>query len=1223
MCGTCGAKLDGQLAWDILAASEAAAVSLEKRQALVDALPTAPDAAVAAAAAVPVAVAAPAVTVPAAAPATAGGVAANAVAPPGVPTIVLPSPPPTRTSGLSLQSVLAVAGAGLVAVAAIVFAFFNPDLDDANIRNLIIAACTVAFIGAAWLLARGGLQFSAEAVGALGTVFVGLDVWAVSELADTTRSAYVIAAVATLFAVAAVVALGVLVRLRSWIWVSLAALPLAPLFAGFAIDEGGRGRVVGFTAATAVALVVHPLLTRIGRRFDSEMNADHSTALIVQLLTAAGAILAIFAAPGDGAERAIGSAIALAVLAVIAALSARHLAAGWWSWASGALAASSLATLAFVPDVDPEWIAALAPVGALIAAGISGLIPARGKILPGLVRAGVWTIASLVALPGIVAMVPAVILGVLPYSSSGNLLPSTWATALMLGLLASAAAGVVLWLFGRRDAARPALVGIYLPVASWQIVAAVLLFVTWSSFLRPAQAVLALIAAVLISLALTLLPFARRARLGLRLPFIVGAHALIVIAGIISWQDEAFRVGLGAAGVASVVLLAMAMPRASRPLYTALGYSWALVILSSAFELANFELIAVLCLTTSVGALVALVATLAPWPRVAHWYAILAVTSVPFLIGVVTVFSVRSGWTGLSTSVIVALLLVIVLSRREGLTRLLRTGAAGLLLPALAVAIISLGAEFLSVSAAPITLPIIAAIIACVLPSTALIGAGLERLGVAEKDAKWSRIAIEISALVTAAFAIVLALVRAAAGLPTTLIVLVILGVGAIATAIFGRRRYGWLMAGISFTGALWCVWALNGITGLEPYLLPPTLAAAIVGFFLVARGLRGYGLSATGLYTAGLATALAPILVTQAAIGGAAADGTAGSDPWRTWLLLGLSIGLVAFSAAIPAIVRWKPLSRVGSLRTPSLVLGLVAAASGVVQSVRFGWSRDGALAGDENVMIPVLGYTVLATGLAIVIGVLTSIRSDAAWAAPERLTRSRWLFVPAVLFLVIGPIAAMRGGWLPIITLYAISLALLALMIVTAALARKRAVILPPVFLTFAAAWCAAVASWSARDLRVETYSLALGLSLLAVGVIAMWPQPEEKASLWTWPIGFSGSWRLLAPGIIVTLLPSILATGTDPRTERAILVIVLALIAIMIGNLRRLAAPFILGIIVLPIENIVVFAVQVGQNISSLPWWITLATAGAVLLVLAVTSERRVGKDKGTAARIRDLT
>jgi hypothetical protein len=50
--------------------------------------------------------------------------------------------------------------------------------------------------------------------------------------------------------------------------------------------------------------------------------------------------------------------------------------------------------------------------------------------------------------------------------------------------------------------------------------------------------------------------------------------------------------------------------------------------------------------------------------------------------------------------------------------------------------------------------------------------------------------------------------------------------------------------------------------------------------------------------------------------------------------------------------------------------------------------------------------------------------------------------------------------------------------------------------------------------------------------------------------------------------------------------------------------------------------VFAVQVGRSIGAAPWWITLATAGAVLLVVAVTYERRDAGNRGVAARLRDL-
>ena len=131
-----------------------------------------------------------------------------------------------------------------------------------------------------------------------------------------------------------------------------------------------------------------------------------------------------------------------------------------------------------------------------------------------------------------------------------------------------------------------------------------------------------------------------------------------------------------------------------------------------------------------------------------------------------------------------------------------------------------------------------------------------------------------------------------------------------------------------------------------------------------------------------------------------------------------------------------------------------------------------------------------------------------------------------------------------------------------------------------------------------------------------------PSVRRSLTTWPIGFSGSWALLAPGIGVAFLPSLLSTGTDPQTWRSVLVIVLALAAILVGSLFKLGAPFILGIAVLPIENVIVFAVQLGRAIGSTPWWITLASAGAVLLVIAATWERRTGRDRSVAARLRDL-
>lgn len=105
-------------------------------------------------------------------------------------------------------------------------------------------------------------------------------------------------------------------------------------------------------------------------------------------------------------------------------------------------------------------------------------------------------------------------------------------------------------------------------------------------------------------------------------------------------------------------------------------------------------------------------------------------------------------------------------------------------------------------------------------------------------------------------------------------------------------------------------------------------------------------------------------------------------------------------------------------------------------------------------------------------------------------------------------------------------------------------------------------------------------------------------------------------------MALSASVTATFTDPLTWRAILVIVLALVAILVGAGRRLAAPFLIGIVVLPVENAIAFLVQIGRGIESMPWWITLAVVGAVLLIIAVTYERRAGERAGIAARLRDL-
>lgn len=111
----------------------------------------------------------------------------------------------------------------------------------------------------------------------------------------------------------------------------------------------------------------------------------------------------------------------------------------------------------------------------------------------------------------------------------------------------------------------------------------------------------------------------------------------------------------------------------------------------------------------------------------------------------------------------------------------------------------------------------------------------------------------------------------------------------------------------------------------------------------------------------------------------------------------------------------------------------------------------------------------------------------------------------------------------------------------------------------------------------------------------------------------------WRtygLLAGALLPVVLGTIMMRATRFTMS-------LALAALVIGSIRRLAAPFIPSLGVLPIEIIVVFLVQIGRTINPLVWWIALAVAGAVLLVIAITSERKGSGGGGIAARLHHLT
>ncbi|WP_158000094.1 SCO7613 C-terminal domain-containing membrane protein [Salinibacterium sp. PAMC 21357] len=1210
VCAHCRADLRTETALELAAASKAAVAALEHRQVILNRILIAerpqPGAVSTTAETAPAptarattarATTARAATARAATARAATASAATAIASTAKPSLGSAS---SSRSTISVQSVLAVAGAGLFAVAAIVFTFFNPDLTDVGTRTTAIAIITIVFISAAWLLARATLQFSAEAVGALGMVFVILDIWAIAAQTPAPLGGYGAAAIATLLVSGLFVVLATVRRMRAWLWVGLVGITITPALVGYAIDSPWSV-VLGHLGVGFAALLVHELARTLGRRFESTLRVDHATATGLQALSLVVVVVGLLWLPSsDTGAWILGMSAVFAGLGVMALVSTRNALAPLWSVVAGVFVVASLTILPFAAVTDDtERLVALLPA---VAVGCLALLAtaSRATVAPRVDRAALLGGAAIIVVLASVQSV-LIVLGQ-AFSAPVRLVPSLLGGAATLGVLALAVGLIIVSI-----ACRTRALGLLaLAVAFGGLVG----LTTWGELGDVTRVSLALSAGIALSILTIVLSRVPRVPRGVTRITLVFAHVLIVLGAAMTTSDRILVVVGGLGVVAAVGALTSAVPRAVQPLHAAVGFVYALG--TFAYFLSEFTVLSglptVIGLTATLGLAIAIVLTVSRAVPVRFWAAALVVAAIPFALSIGVLFFEISGWVGLSAATAFVLAAILTVIHRAGVQLLVRVGAASLLVPTFTVVIISVVPQFVEQSTSPFTLPITATLVALVLPTTELVGRSLRKLGHTEAETRGVRLALEVSALVTGAIAVVLTLVRTATDFGTTFLVLAIIGVGAVATGLFLKRRYAWIVAYFSFTGALWSLLALNQVELLDAYVLPPALVAALIGLIAVWRGRRGLS-----LYAGGLAVAVAaPLLVLVVAGNGPAEN----PIEWRTIAIIIASSALLLAGSLLALIPESSRHANLRRLREATIFAGLGASSAGLVQAIRYGTGADDAhLPEPQAVMILVLAFGLIATVLAAA--------AAAMLASSPRLASSRLLAVPALAYFVLAPVSAFRHGPVFPITLLVVMVLVLLFMIATALRARNRLTALPPVWLTFIFATIAGIAGWSEHSIfRVEPFSLTLGAALLTVGIIG-WRNPVEATpTLNSWPRGQRGSWRLLAPGIFVMLGTSVLSTGTDPQTWRAILVIGLALVGILLGNRLQLAAPFVIGIITLAVENVVVFAAQIGTTIDAATWWITLASAGAVLLVLAVSTERRASGERGVAARMRDL-
>ncbi len=954
-CSLCGADFRGAIADELAQASARAAAAIELRQRIIDRAPAfvvegpgIPPAAEPGLAATPVPDAA-GLGVTAAATkglyVTTATAESGGVGEPGTSSNAADLP----ESQISVQSVLAVAGAGLVAVAAIVFTFFNPDLSDFSTRTAIVGGVTLLFLAAAVLLARRRLRFSAEAVAALGAVFVVLDLWALSNLAPGFPQSWIALGAATAVTSAAMIAVAALVRLRVWLWLGLVGVSISPAMFGFAADApwaslaGHLG--VGFVSAALV-----PIILRLGGRFGSLLRADRLTSQTLRILVVAVVVidLAGVSLVADG-PIASGVPLSFVALASLSAAGALFGAARFWAFLAGAFAVIAVSLIPLLVVLPLAVLVAVLPIVAAIAA--CGVALYRGRTVPASsVHRGAWTVAVAAVLP--IGCIAASMLA----SATIRVIPADLGIASIIALLGFGAATTgIAWIARRRSREdKPSVLSAIPVIGVWTAVLAILSLAAWTGFSTTGQVGVAVLIAVLVSVGVLVLKRFRPVPSLLRAPSIVLPHVALFGAAVLSWTEPSITVAAGVAILAALVLLARTVPGPVRVAHVATGFAFALVVFARALDLAGLDAIPVLCLTTSLASTCALTVTLLRRIPVRHWYAVLGVTAVPFLLGIVSVLLVRSGWTALSTAVTFALALTLVLTRRPGLNRWVRSAAAALLVPALAVVVVCLGAQVLLISASPVTLPVIALIVAVALPVAPFAGVRLARR-IPAPDARSARFWIEASSYLTGVLAVVLALVRAAAGLGTTLVVLLVIGLGAACAGAITRRAVPWVVAGASGTGALWSLWGLGGIDQLEAYLVPPALAAIVIGVLFTLRRRR----VGRWFFSIGLVFCSVPSFVLLVAFGSS-------SVPWRMLALAGEALVLLV---VIGILARRRRAAVLAPLRIPTLLVAMLAAIAPAVQAVRWGLGLDPApfpWAG-EAIMVPILALSASAFAITL----------------------------------------------------------------------------------------------------------------------------------------------------------------------------------------------------------------------------------------------------------------
>ncbi|MBC7590446.1 MAG: hypothetical protein H7226_05290, partial [Salinibacterium sp.] len=419
LCASCGLDLKSPFIVELDSSSMDVSAALDRRLELIGRIRRESAAAsVLATAAEPLPVQVPSL-VQVATPAVAAAVAA-------APVVTTPEAPTEPRRHLGVQVVLLIVGVSLLSIGAIFFLVYAFITFGLVWRSVIILAVTVAAIVAATLLKRRKLRATAEAIAALGIVFVYLDVFAVRAndlFAAASADGLIYWGVALLLS-----AVGFTV------WHRLSGLRLPSIVAfttfapGLALLVGGATapledgiRVFASFAALAIGGLTHPL----GRH--------RAEKVIVAGFGIAGLVLAGLSTPfmpgGDwipAVELAIVAVIALAQVVLIATVGT-PVAVGCAAAALGGIAAASALLSVASRISEPGFLAFWPVVGATTVALVLEIVArTRRTGLPRvLATVAAWSAGGV----GVLTLLVSVGVALVPTLELTNGISTRWAVS--------------------------------------------------------------------------------------------------------------------------------------------------------------------------------------------------------------------------------------------------------------------------------------------------------------------------------------------------------------------------------------------------------------------------------------------------------------------------------------------------------------------------------------------------------------------------------------------------------------------------------------------------------------------------------------------------------------------------------------------------------------------------------------------------------------------------